>query len=67
MKTDTTKIKTTLRMYRWLWKEVQHRAIEEETTAEAIVVRALLDYLKINPKDIGIVVTYERRKKGGKS
>jgi hypothetical protein len=60
------KVKVTVRLLKWLWKEVQHRAIEEDVTAEAIVTGALVEYLKIDPKEIEVVVEYERPKKGGK-
>jgi hypothetical protein len=67
MKKEGQKIKATVRLYDWLWKEVQHRAIEEDVTAEAIVTRALVEHLKIDPNEIRLVAQYARRKKGGKS
>jgi hypothetical protein len=66
MKTNP-KIKTTLRLYESLWKKVQHKAIEENVTAEYIVTQALVEHLKINPKEIELGVKYARRKKGAKS
>ena len=60
------KIKTTLRLDKSLWKAVQHRAIQDDTTAEMIVTAALVKHLDIKPNG-EIVVTFERRKKARKS
>ena len=59
------KIKATVRVYEWLWKAVQHRAIEEGITAEAVVTQALVDHLGIKSGDPKFVVTNAGRKKGG--
>ena len=58
------KIKTTIRLHKWIWKAVQHQAIEEDVTAETIVTTALVEYLKGKPG--GIIVRYVKPKKGGK-
>ena len=60
------KVKTTLRFYKFLWQAVQHRAIQEETTAEAIVTQALVQFLGLKPGDFQIAIKYARAKKGGK-
>lgn len=39
-------IKTTIRVPRELWNAVQHRAIDEGTSAQDIINRALAGYLK---------------------
>jgi hypothetical protein len=39
-------IKTTLRCPAELWKRVRMRAIKDGTTAEALVIAALSEYLK---------------------
>jgi hypothetical protein len=47
-KTETTK--TTLIFPSSLWREVLHRAIDEDRPASAIVADALTVYLKAKPK-----------------
>jgi hypothetical protein len=61
-----SKTKVTLRLDKTLWKAVQHRALEQDTTAESIVTAALVDHLGIKLGDFDIVVTYDRPKKGRK-
>lgn len=39
-------IKTTIRVPKQLWDKVRIRAIEQDTSAEAIVVKALGEHLK---------------------
>lgn len=45
-------IKTTVRLPKSVWRAVQHIAIDEDVSAESIVVRALGEYIKtfIKPK-----------------
>ncbi len=38
-------VKTTIRVPRALWKALRIRAVEDETSAEALVVKALEAYL----------------------
>jgi hypothetical protein len=44
-KTEDETVKTTIRVRRALWKAVRIRAVEEDLTAEALVVKALEAYL----------------------
>ncbi len=60
------KLKATVRVYEWLWKAVQHHAIEEGVSAEAIVTQALIEYLGIKPGDFEVKVSFERPRKGRK-
>jgi predicted transcriptional regulator len=39
-------IKTTIRVPKSVWQAVQHLAIDEDVTAEWIVITALAEYLK---------------------
>ena len=39
-------IKTTIRLPRPLWKALRFRAVEEDTTGEALVIKALEAYLR---------------------
>jgi hypothetical protein len=59
MKKDE-KIKATIRMPKWLWQATQHRAIQEETTAESIVIRSLITELDIKPGEFKINVSFEK-------
>jgi hypothetical protein len=49
MKTETEIIKTTLRLPKQLWRQAQHRAIDEERDCQALVADALSRYLKTPP------------------
>lgn len=45
-KTEETELaKTTVRMPRALWKRLRHRAVEDDCSAEALVVKALAAFL----------------------
>jgi hypothetical protein len=46
MQTKETIIKTTIRVPKQLWDKVRIRAIEQGTSAEAMVVKALTEHLK---------------------
>jgi hypothetical protein len=65
-KANAKKIKATVRVYDWLWKAVQHRAIQEDVTAESIVTTALVEYLGIKPGELEVRISYAKPKKGGK-
>jgi len=46
VKEKETIIKTTIRVPKQMWDKVRIRAIREDISAEALVVRALTQYLK---------------------
>jgi hypothetical protein len=46
-------IKTTLRLSQDLWRQARVRALDERTTFQDIVERALTEYLKDLPKKRG--------------
>jgi len=51
MKQEGTLVKVSMNFPPALWKDLQHRALEESTTATAIIVRLVTEYLgKRKPK-----------------
>ena len=44
--TDEEIVRTTIRVPRSLWDAVRHRAIDENSDAQELVIRALRQYLK---------------------